>query len=482
MHGLPHPPIRLEQLSLSFPHKTCWEGFSAVVQPGDRVAVIGRNGSGKSCLLRMLAGSLEPTGGRVRIPEGCVIGHVPQVIESHGALSGGERLQAALTEALALHPDLLLLDEPTNHLDADNRRSLLRMLQGFRGTLLCVSHDPELLRECVDTLWRIDEGRIHVFHGRYDDLLETMRRERSSIEKELALIDRRKKDLHRSLMREQERAAKSKTKGKKSVEEGKWSRIAVNAKRAQGEGTTQRKRAALGGKKDALLERLTELRLPEVLVPKFSLPADAGGRSRVLSVRDGSVGFPGRPPLLEDITLSLGAGERVALGGGNGSGKSTLLRALRGDPRVERTGEWLPPPADQVGYLDQHYAGLDPSKGAAEILGAAVPHWPYAERRRHLNDFLFRKNEEVETPAAHLSGGEKARLSLALIAARTPRLLLLDEVTNNLDLETREHVIEVLRDYPGALLVVSHDGDFLERIGTTHRFEVIDRRLRVISG
>jgi ATPase subunit of ABC transporter with duplicated ATPase domains len=118
-----------------------------------------------------------------------------------------------------------------------------------------------------------------------------------------------------------------------------------------------------------------------------------------------------------------------------------------------------------MGHLDQHYAPLDPAQTAAELVGGLRGDWTYAECRKHLNDFLFRKNEEVNTPVARLSGGERARLSLALIAAQTPRLLLLDEVTNNLDLETREHVLEVLKGFPGAILVVSHDVDFLERLG-----------------
>lgn len=126
---------------------------------------------------------------------------------------------------------------------------------------------------------------------------------------------------------------------------------------------------------------------------------------------------------------------------------------------------------EDIGYLDQHYGTLNPDKTVLETIADLVPHLPHAEIRRHLNDFLFRKNEEVNALVSTLSGGEKARLSLAQIAAKTPKLLILDEITNNLDLETKEHVTQVLKAYPGAMIIISHEADFLEEIGIS---EVVD--------
>lgn len=137
-----------------------------------------------------------------------------------------------------------------------------------------------------------------------------------------------------------------------------------------------------------------------------------------------------------------------------------------------RQGNWILPKSDDIGYLDQHYATLSPDKTVMETIRCLWPDHADAEIRKHLNDFLFRKNEEVTVLVSRLSGGEKARLSLAQIAAKTPKLLILDEMTNNLDLETRAHVIEVLKHYPGALLVISHDTDFLEAIGVTDRYRI----------
>jgi len=460
-----HPPIRIQNLGLSFPHKTCFAGFDAEILEGDRIAIIGRNGSGKSSLLDILRGALEPTEGRVIVPEGVVFGHVAQVLAGDDPLSGGQRLNAALTQALALSPDVLLLDEPTNHLDLRNRRALLRMLKSYKGTLLCVSHDPELLRTCVECLWHIDQGTITLFRGDYDNYLTEKRLRRASLEREVERLGREKKEAHQALMREQQRASRSKTVGMRKVATGRLPRIAVNAKRSQGEETTHRKKAVIDEKKRRVEDRLAELRLPEVIMPKFSITAEEIGDKTILSVSDGSVGYPGRETLARGITLSLGARGRLAVQGDNGSGKTTLLKAILGDPQVVRGGDWYLPPRGGMGHLDQHYATLDPAQTAAELVGGLRGDWTYAECRKHLNDFLFRKNEEVNTPVARLSGGERARLSLALIAAQTPRLLLLDEVTNNLDLETREHVLEVLKGFPGAILVVSHDVDFLERLG-----------------
>ena len=147
--------ISLQDLCLSFSSKICFEDFTNKVFHGEKIAIIGRNGSGKSSLLKILCNKLEPTSGNVMISENLKIGYVEQTISDHGHLSGGQRLNKKLSEALSHNPDLLLLDEPTNHLDSDNRKSLMRMLQGYQGALVVVSHDSELLRKCINTLWHV---------------------------------------------------------------------------------------------------------------------------------------------------------------------------------------------------------------------------------------------------------------------------------------------------------------------------------------
>jgi ATPase subunit of ABC transporter with duplicated ATPase domains len=158
--------------------------------------------------------------------------------------------------------------------------------------------------------------------------------------------------------------------------------------------------------------------------------------------------------------------------GDNASGKSTFVKALLADTQIKRTGEWIVPDYTVLGYLDQHYQHLDPEATVLDLMMTKMPHASHAEIRAHLNDFLFRKNEEVLISVKNISGGEKVRLSLALIAAAPPKLLILDEITNNVDRETRNHIIEVLREFPGAILVISHDNEFLESIHIETKYQI----------
>lgn len=451
-----HKPLYLNNLSLEFPHKTCFTDFTVTINFGDHVAIIGRNGSGKSSLLNMIKD----------ISSDIIVSYVPQIIEEFVDLSGGQRFNAALTKALAENPDILLLDEPTNHLDLKNRRSLMRSLKSFSGTLIIVSHDVELLRNSIDRFWHIDNGKITTFFGNYDDYMRDIQSKRNSIESELIRLDRQKKDMHQSLMQEQVRAAKSKQKGQKSIEQRKWPTITGHAKAMKAQETSGHKKSAIDHKKQDLMSKLADLRLPEVIIPKFSLSsADIGDRS-VLSIQNASVGYA--EPVLQNINLELGSKDHIAIRGNNGSGKTTLIKAILSDGNISKTGNWYV--TKDIGYLDQHYSTLDPNLIVLESIDIA-------DRRRHLNDFLFRKPEEVNAKVLTLSGGEKARLSLAQIAAKTPRLLILDEITNNLDIETRQHVIEVLKNYPGAMIVISHDEDFLKEIGIENFYAIEDQVL-----
>lgn len=453
-----HKPITLNKLYLELPHKTCFADFCTIINYGDRIAIIGRNGNGKTSLLQMIGSSLSDLN----------IGYVPQIIQTLDDLSGGERFNKALTEALRLDPDILILDEPTNHLDLDNRKSLIRMLNNYSGTLIIVSHDVELLRKCMDIFWHIDNGKISKFTGSYDDYMKDIYLKRSSIEKELLRLDRERKDMHQALMQEEQRAAKSKQKGQKSIDNKKWPTITGHTKARRAEETSGSKRQAINNKKDPLIQELQDLRLPEQITPKFLLPFTNSNSGSVLSIIEGSVGY--QKQILENININLYSGEKLAITGKNGSGKSTILKAILKDHKVVRSGNWYV--TNDIGYLDQHYNNLDLTKTVFENIAKIVPHWNEQEIRKHLNDFLFRKTEEVNALVQNISGGEKLRLSLAVIAAKTPRLLLLDEITNNLDLETRQHVIEVLKEYPGSIVIISHDDDFLNEIEIKDFYEI----------
>ena len=466
-----HKPIQLKDVSLSFPNKICFDDVSLTIRPGDKIALIGRNGQGKSSLLKMLAGQLQPTTGTLINDPDVVIGYVPQLIDDVDGLSGGQKFNKKLTEALAMQPDMLLLDEPTNNLDAHNRRSLMRMLNNFDGTLVVVTHDVELLRNCINILWHFHDQTIQLFSGNYDDYIAQIEQQKNKLEGQLSDFKKQQRNAHTSLMKEQKRASQSKKRGIKSRREGKWSAVVAGQKSMDAENAAGKKQGEINKKSAELREQLSNLYIEEEIIPTFSLPSESSNKT-VLSVTQGTVGYEDKKPLVKGISFSLGSGERAVLAGNNGSGKSTLIKAVLGHQAVITTGNWSVVNLDKIGYLDQSYATLSERKTVFETIKDSVSEWDDKKIRSHLNDFLFRKNEEVQKTVKMLSGGERVRLCLAQIAAKTPELLLLDEITNNIDLETRNHVIQVLKKYPGALLIISHDQDFLDQIGVQDYYEI----------
>ncbi|MDR2776956.1 MAG: ATP-binding cassette domain-containing protein [Puniceicoccales bacterium] len=445
--------LHIQNLSLSFPHKVCFDNFSAHISQGDRIAIIGRNGSGKSSLIKAIA----------QMGTNIATAYIPQIITDFDAYSGGEKFNRALSIALSGNPDLMLLDEPTNHLDAHNRSGLLRKLLSYRGTLIIVTHDREILRNCVHILWHIDNGKVTIFRGQYDDYMKELQTKYQSLMHQVDLLKCQEKDAHRGLMKEQERSAKSKAVGQKKVSNRRWMKSVGDLKAMRAEVSRGSKLKAISKKKQDLLGQLEQIHLPKVIIPRFNLSAQKVAQGTIVSISDGAIGY-GDTFIWNNINLSVHSSERVALTGRNGSGKTTLIRGILDDSKVIKAGNWNTPPLKDIGVLDQHYKTLSPDRSVLEIISEAVPEWSHAEIRCHLNDFLFRKNEEILEAVKNLSGGEKARLSLAQIAAHPPKLLILDEITNNLDLETCDHIIQILREYPGAMIVVSHDETFLKEI------------------
>jgi ATPase subunit of ABC transporter with duplicated ATPase domains len=394
------------------------------------------------------------------------IASVPQIIDEFVTLSGGQRFNRALSSALGQKPEALLLDEPTNHLDLYNRRSLVRMLEAYRGTLIVATHDRELLRRCVHIIWHINNGQITVFRGNYDDYVSRIDLERQSITQQLDSLGIRKKAMHQDLMREQERIAKSRASGEKKVATRRWMKSVGDSKKTRAEGAQGSKLRNIDSERQRLSEQLSEIRVPEVIVPKFQVSHRDMGDRTIVSIRDGSISY-GNKIVLQSINLSVSGRERLAILGANGSGKTTLARAICGDESVLRSGDWDTPQRSDIGYLDQHYENLNVDKTVVETIAEVNSSWSHADIRCHLNDFLFRKNEEVNSAIRNLSGGERALLSLAKIAAQPPKLLVLDEITNNIDMETQDHLVEILREYLGAMVVISHNEEFLSKIRVT---------------
>lgn len=460
--------ILLRELSLSFCNKLCFENFDARVEPGSRIALVGRNGTGKSSLLKLLLGQLQPSDGEIQVPAGVSVACVEQTIDDLHDLSGGQRLNKRLSEVLSGSPDVLLLDEPTNHLDRSNRRSLLRMLAAYRGTLLVASHDTELLRIGFDKLWYFYDRKIVEYACSYDDFVRESQRRKAALHGEVAALKRERKAVHSAAMKEQKRAANSRAAGRKSIEQRKWPTIVSKAKALRAEQTSGKKSAAIDDRRQHVRNQLAEIHDPEHIAPSFTLDAGRVSTGTLLSITDGCVGYESGNTFLKNINLSLAGNGRMAVCGDNASGKSTLLKAIAGEDGLHTLGHWQRPAMEKIAWLDQHYSNLHPQQSVLDQLQSLRPDWDHRQIRKHLNSFLFRSNDEVSKVSRLLSGGEKARASLSLLAAKTPVLLLLDEVSNNLDLETKEHVVQVLREYPGALVLVSHEQDFIDSVGVDY--------------
>lgn len=469
--------VILKNLSLSFQNKPCFEDFSYQIEPSSRIAIIGRNGSGKTSLLKLLNKQISPSYGSISIPKDTKIGYLEQTINKYPDLSGGQSLNKSLTEVLSKSPDILLLDEPTNHLDSKNRKSLMRMLNNFWGTLVIVTHDVELIKKCTDTIWHIDNNEIKKFTGSYEDYISEIKKNRESIERELNILKQDKKETHSQLMQEQKRASKSKQKGQKSIEQRKWPTVVSKAKALRAEQTSGKNRASIDKKKEQLTDKLNTIKLPEVILPKFSITTDNINDKNIISISSGSISYQAKNPVLKNISLSLYSKERIAILGDNASGKSSLIKAILDFDHITKEGSWHIVKREDIGYLDQHYSNLNPELSVIEHIKQLCPNWNETNIRRHLNDFLFRNNDDIQNCVKNLSGGEKARLSLCLIAAKTPQLLILDEVTNNIDLETKEHVTQVLKDFPGAMIIVSHESNFIKNIGINSVYEIKDNSL-----
>lgn len=469
-------PIKLENLSLTFNHKICFQNFSAVISYGDRIAVIGNNGSGKTALVKAIEGCSNILEGEIYIPDGIITGYVPQTVESYPQLSGGQRFNKELSLALSKNPDLLILDEPTNHLDIYNRKSLMGMLDRFKGSLLIVSHDEELLNRNADILWHIDGGKIKIFNGKYRDYKTNEVLMKNSLEEEKRILEREKKSAHKKLMKQQERASKSRKGGEKKREEAKWAPIAAGIKKSGAEVSAGKQKSEISQRRYDINERLKSLEISEEITPSFYL--NSSSVSFNLSVSGGSAGYENNE-VLSDINIAIAAGQKAALIGRNASGKTTLIRALTGEKEVLKSGVWITPKKENIGYLDQHYSNLDFNKTVIEFISYIAPQWTNAQIRKHLNDFLFRKNEEVNEKIPLLSGGEKARISLAAIACRVPQLLILDEITNNLDLLTKEHIAQILSVYPGSLLIVSHEPEFIKKIGINDIYMAENKKIKI---
>jgi ATP-binding cassette subfamily F protein uup len=447
-----------------------FDGVDLALEPRVRACLVGRNGAGKSTLLRILAGGVEPDGGDRFANPGVRLATVPQEPEITGdtlldyataggapdyvaeamlttfgvdpakstaGLSGGETRRAALARAFAEEPDVLLLDEPTNHLDIFAIETLEAELRASRAAALIVSHDRAFLERTTERSFWLEGRRVR----RLDKGFKHFDAWADAIGEQEAEIARR---ADKALGREEH-----------------WLQRGVTARRARNEGRRRRLMEMREAKRGRMGERRASA----------ALSVDAGGTSGKLVVEAEGVAkrFGGRA-IFTDFNTRVLRGERVAIVGPNGAGKTTLVKLLLGEVPPD-TGKVKLGTGLQIAYVDQARAGLKPEMTLWDALtpggGDSIM---VRDRPKHAaayaKEFLFQE-KQLRQPLKTLSGGERNRLLLALALAKPANLLVLDEPTNDLDMDTLELLEELLADYDGTLLLVSHDRDFIDRLATS---------------
>lgn len=473
--------LTLRDITLAFGGPPLFDGINLQVEAGDRLCLMGRNGTGKSTLIKLINGQLQPEGGELirqqglkvaavsqEIPQG-ISGSIFEVVADHSGtvqegdhwqheqqvervlnrlhldadarfetLSGGTRRRVLLARAMVSSPDILLLDEPTNHLDIETIIWLEDFLIKNINTCIFVTHDRAFARGVANRVAELDRGKIYSFSCGYDQFVERRGALLEAEIKQMALFDR------------------------KLAQEEVWIRQGIKARRTRNEGRVR----ALS----QLREEYRQRRTCQGTARMQLQDAERSGRL-VIQAEGVSFGYQDRPVIC-NLSASIMRGDKIGIIGPNGSGKSTLLRLLLGELEPQ-TGTVRQGTRLEILYMDQLREQLDPQKSVAENLGEGNDTLVINGRSRHiigyLQDFLFTP-ERARSPVSILSGGERNRLLLAKLFTRPGNLLVLDEPTNDLDLETLELLEGLLVEYSGTLLLVSHDREFLDNVVSSTMF------------
>jgi len=504
--------------------QTLFQGIQLSLSSNDRVALVGSNGVGKSTLLKILAGLILPTQGSI-VRNGTVY-YLPQVSTIQAAiqtetvldflstvsnewweiehilettfnttldlslplqtLSGGELTKLFLATGLSRSPDLLLLDEPTNHLDYLAVEELQQFLCQFQGAFVIVSHKPFFLDQVANITWELTPEGLQVYGGNFSLYREQKQFEQAA---KLRSHETARKELKRTkaaAVQEQQRAAQAQRNGRRKALNGDMPRIVAGGLKRQAEATA----GSLKVKHDKAIavatQKVAETKVKTHKVASIQLEENSPKHRNLIEIHQADlwVGDQNTAPqaaklLLKDIQLHVSSGDRMAVAGVNGSGKSCLVKAVLG---LESTSACLSGgevhlAKMQTVYLDQSYELVDRTQTVLENMQRVNSTLNYQLLRQQLGHFLF-FNDDVDKSAAILSGGELARLAIAMITISELDLLILDEPTNNLDITTVDQMVEALNGYNGALWVISHDLDFLSRINITRSLWLNRQTLR----
>lgn len=469
------PLISLQAVQLAFGHHALLDQADLTIETNERIGLIGRNGAGKSSLLKLLDARLQPDDGKITRIDSMRVATVEQepVLLGHAildvltapenlptaeawerevvarqwadrlslspdtavsALSGGMAKRVALAAAMLGEPDLLLLDEPTNHLDLDGIAWLEQQLKQWRGSVLFITHDRRFLDVVATRIIELDRGKLLSFPGNFG---KWQQQKQAWLNAELLANARFDKLL---------------------AQEEVWIRKGIEARRTRNEGRVRRLEQ---------LRRERSQRRDEL--GKVNLNVDHTNRSGkvVADIEDVSLAFDGKP-VIEHFSATILRGDRIGLVGPNGAGKTTLLKVILGE-LTPTSGQVKLGTNLQIAYLDQMRDQLDETAALVDVINPGSQWVEIGQQRKHvmsyLGDFLF-EPARAQSPVSSLSGGERARLLLARLFARPANIIVLDEPTNDLDIETLELLEALLQEFSGTVLLVSHDRQFLDNVVT----------------
>ncbi len=467
--------LSIQSLSIRYGGPPLLDGVSFTLDAGERVCLLGRNGEGKSTLMRILAGDEKADNGTLAFRSGAKVATLSQVFpasrpgtvrelieEDHpqeihepdfhlrldkllsqmdldpegefDTFSGGQKRRVLLASALVGEPDLLLLDEPTNHLDLEGIRWLENFLPRFPGAVLFVTHDRQFLRALSTRILELDRGQLSDWDCGYDKYLVRREEQLAAEEKQAALFDKR------------------------LAAEERWIRQGIKARRTRNEGRVR----ALKKMRDERSQRREQTGSAKLQVQE----GQSSGR-KVIEAKDLQFDW-GDGPQVKDLSMLVSRGDKIGVLGPNGCGKSTLLKLLLG--KLEPQGGSVEHGTRlEITFFDQHRMLLDEEKSLQDNVAEGNEYVMFHGQRRHvisyLEDFLF-PSSRARTPVKVLSGGERNRLLLAKMFTKPGNVLVMDEPTNDLDIETLELLESLLVEYEGTLLLVSHDREFINNVVT----------------
>ncbi len=493
--------------------KTLFSNVQCSIGYGDHIGLVGRNGSGKSTLLKILAGIIEPTEGSTtrprmyympqidltRMPQTTTVHEyirardvdVPLVVaELHKlfgstvspaqyvhTLSGGELVQLNIAIGAVHDPEVILLDEPTNHLDISALQVLEEYLEHFRGAYVIVSHDPAFLDRVVTRVWALEDGKLTEYGGNYTHYTEEVQRRENARLRKLEAARKSLKKSVRSLEAEKKRAVRSVRAGKEEKENISFDGFAFGFFKNKSENSAGKQKRKLDAQVAERTESVEALTRPKPRTVHLKLgEQDTEGRN-ILDLDNATLSV-GTTVLASGITLSLRMGDRVTVVGANGVGKSSLMHAILGtEATLEGNVKRL---YRNAAYVDQKYNVINPEETLFQNVERMNPTLSPQQIRDQLARFLFTSTPEVQKKATVLSGGEAARLTLAMVTAAPMDLLVLDEPTNNLDIETLDVIANALSDFRGALVVISHNVYFLGKVRIERAYQMTPKGLKLL--